>query len=93
MKSTQTNAEAGTAKDSRLSTLTRFYVRSQNEDGKWSRHRFGEFETLAEAEKYLTDCIRGNGLMKLDQPIKATYQIVKSVAEREVLKTWEGMVR
>lgn len=93
MQNTTNTAETGTAQASRLSTLTRYYVRSLRDDGKWQRHRLGEFETLAEAENYLNECIRGNGVMALEQPIKVKFQIIKSVAEREVLKTWEGMLR
>lgn len=93
MKENTLSAETGTAQASRLSTITRYYVRSFDSEGGWKKHRLGEFRTLAEAETYLADCIRGNGLMVLEKPIKARYQIVKSVSEREVLKTWEGMVR
>lgn len=93
MKENTLSAEPGTAKASRLSTLTRYYVRSFDSDGKWRKHRLGEFETLAEAETYLADCIRGNGVMALEKPMKAKFQIVKSIAEREVLKTWEGMLK
>lgn len=93
MQTNTRNAETGTAQASRLSTITRYYVRSFDSDGKWRKHRLGEFETLAEAENYLDECIRGNGVMALEQPQKATFQIVKSIAEREVLKTWEGMLR
>ena len=93
MKENTLNAEAGTAQVSRLSTLTRYYVGSFDSDGKWRKHRLGEFETLAEAETYLADCIRGNGVMALKKPMKAKFQIVKSISEREVLKTWEGMLK
>lgn len=93
MQNTTNTAETGTAQASRLSTLTRYYIRSIDSDGKWRKHRLGEFETLTEAENYLNECIRGNGVMALEHPIKVKFQIIKSVAEREVLKTWEGMLR
>ena len=93
MKRKDTNAEAETAQAFRIATRTTFYVRSFDDDGKWRKHRLGEFETLAQAENYLSDCIRGNGVMALEKPVKAKFQIVKSVAEREVLKTWEGLLK
>lgn len=93
MKENTLNAEAGTAQAPRLANVTRYYVRSACNFIPSGWIKLEEFKTLEEAEAYLKDCIRGNGLMALEKPIKATYQIIKSVAEREVLKTWEGMVK
>jgi hypothetical protein len=88
MQNTTQTAETGTAQASRLSTLTRYYIRSIDSDGKCRKHRLVEFETLAKAKNYLNECIRGNGVMAPEQPQRATFQIVKSVLEFEVLKTW-----
>jgi hypothetical protein len=94
MMNTKTSAEPGTAQASRIADATYFYVRvycGENPSKPWKRLR--EFLTLNAAEEYLRDCIRGNGVMALENPIRVKYQIIKAVATREVMKTWEGDIR
>ena len=93
MQNTTHNAETGTAKASRLSTVTRYYVRHACKLIPSGWIKLKEFKTLEDAETYLRDCIQGNGVMALEKAEGATFQIIKSVSEREVLKTWEGMLK